>query len=194
MGEARKKVGWLAESFFGLAALSVLAAGANVSAQPGEKEYLASPSSRISYTLKHPLHVIRGESKQVTCMVRMTQDTTAGTIDCSAPMLSFDSGNENRDSHMLEVVEALRFPAVSFTGHPVRKDKDLWRVEGELAFHGLTRPIAFQVKTTYTPGQVRVQGEFPLSLTDFKVKRPSLMFFSTEDTVRIGLDIQGKFP
>ncbi len=177
-----------------MVALAVLLMVFPSSAQNGEKEYLASSDSKLSYTLKHPMHLIHGESKDVTCKVRLSQDTSAGVIDCSAPLSSFESGNDNRDSHMLEVVESLRHPLVRFSGHPVRNEGGLWRVDGNLAFHGVTRPISFLVKPTYTPGQVHLQGGFPISLTDYKVKRPSLLFFPTEDTVRIGLDIRGVFP
>jgi len=159
------------------------------------KEYSALPEvSTLTYSLKHPMHLIRGQSEKVSCTVNLAEDTTASLITCSSRVADFNSGNENRDSHMLEVVDGLRYPEVKFTGHPVKQVNGGWLIDGDLSFHGLIHPISFRVNPTYSEGTVRIQGEFPVSLTAYQIKRPSLLLVKTEDTVHIALDIRAPFP
>ncbi len=154
--------------------------------------HTAESVSSLTYTLVHPMHVIHGTSNKVACTVDLTEDTLASAIACSAPLNTFDTRNENRDSHMLEVVEGLRYPEVSFAGKPVKREGGNWVIAGDVHFHGQTRPIQFPVTTTHEGENVRVKGQFPISLTDFHIPRPSLLFVKTEDTVRIDVDIVSK--
>lgn len=157
------------------------------------KEILSlKPKSTLTYTLQHPMHLIRGTSEKVDCTVMLGEDTAASKIECSAPLNSFDSRNESRDSHMLEVVNGLRFPEVKFSGKPIRREGENWLIAGTLDFHGQVKPIEFKVKTQTDAGGVHVLGKFPISLTAFQIKRPSLLFVKTADTVEIDLDIFAK--
>jgi polyisoprenoid-binding protein YceI len=174
-------------------------------AQDGQYQSLNGPST-LTYTLVHPMHVIQGVSHGVTCKVSINNDTAKSEIACSAPLISFESGNDSRDSHMLEVVEALRYPEVQFSGHPTGhvagsasesakpSGGEKWLVTGDLKFHGYTYPIRFTVVPTFSEGRVRIVGAFPISLTEFHIKRPSLLFVPVQDTVRIAIDVTAKFP
>jgi polyisoprenoid-binding protein YceI len=187
------------------AALVLLGLATIPFAQDGPYQSLNGPST-LTYTLVHPMHVIQGVSHGVTCKVSINNDTAKSEIACSAPLLSFESGNDSRDSHMLEVVEALRYPEVQFSGHPTghapgsSKDigntghGDAWLVTGTLKFHGYTHPVVFTVAPSFSEGRVRMVGAFPISLTEFHIKRPSLLFVPVEDTVRIAIDVTAKFP
>jgi len=51
---------------------------------------------------------------------------------------TFDSKNANRDSHMLETTETLRFPDITFSVDVVKKQENTYSVSRELSFHVVT--------------------------------------------------------
>jgi hypothetical protein len=57
-------------------------------------------------------------------------------------------------------------------------------VAGKLTFHGITRDILIKSAPTWSESRLRVDGDFAISLTDFKIERPSLLFIPVEDTLR----------
>ena len=78
--------------------------------------------SQIVYHLKHPMHKIKGVSSDFACTVHLSEDTLASKIKVKAPVSDFNSGNSNRDSHALEILEALKYPNVEFESDSVRLD------------------------------------------------------------------------
>jgi polyisoprenoid-binding protein YceI len=149
--------------------------------------------SFLTYTLRHPLHVVEGKSRQVTCVLQLQADTLGSEIQCSIPMHTFDSGNENRDSHMLELVESLRFPTVEFIGKPIRRDLDQWAIGGEITLHGKSKPVEFSVQVKPSDQMILIRGGFTIRLSDFQIARPSLLLVKTDDTLRIDAHIVGRF-
>lgn len=156
--------------------------------------------SSITYRLKHPLKTVMGKSEEVACEVGITQDTLSSRIHCSVAVATFNSGDGNRDSHVLETVHALKFPSVQFSGRTVSKvgagaeslgtkQGESWHIEGELDFHGVKKPLTFAAQLSRTGGKATVTGSFPVSLTAHGIKRPSLLFLATEDTVYIDLNL-----
>ena len=118
-----------------------------------------------------------------------------------APVESFDSGNSNRDAHMKEVTEAAKFPQVEFKGlcdswrarsFPTTVDKTL---KAELTFHGIKKSLEVPVKLTYeSPSRVHAIAQLTVSLDEFKIERPSLMFAKVEDALKLDIDIVLRLP
>ena len=71
----------------------------------------------------HPLHEWTGTSRAVNCIIiyNPTNDKIE-TAAVSIALSSFDSKNANRDSHALEVLEAIKYPTVKFTSQTIRED------------------------------------------------------------------------
>ena len=67
--------------------------------------------SALTYHVSHPLH----ESEGVSHAARGKGVCQAGQCDflIAAPVKSFDSGDSNRDLHMLQVTRGGQFPLVS---------------------------------------------------------------------------------
>jgi hypothetical protein len=147
------------------------------------------PGSKLTYTIKHPMHTVVGVNPEPHCIVETQGDSLGATITCKAAVSQFDSGNENRDSHMLETVEALDFPEVVFSGAAKEKTSTGWKIVGELTFHGITRPLEMEMKKTSMNGKERFVGTFTLKLSDFNVDRPSLLFVSVTDEFRVDVDL-----
>lgn len=184
----------------GLALLLVAAmarTGAAASAPPLTYQLSAKESS-CTYAMEHPMHSWEGTSHQLTGSAVVDGAGRSATIKVQAPVLSFDSGNSNRDSHMAETVESYIYGEVSFTGTATRADSvalvgaDLsgpWQVKGDLTFHGVAKPIQVPVTVTATPGQLQIRGNFAIKLTDYGIELPSLLGIAVKDEAAFTLDL-----
>lgn len=170
---------------------------------PGDapRTFAVAPGSTLAYHLKHPFHGVDGVSRAAEGKARMLPDGTVQVM-VRARVDSFDSGNSNRDAHMKEVTEAARLPWVvlkavaeglSAERYPVDRDLPL---RGALEFHGVTRELALTAHLHLpSPDRAEVTAEFPVSLTEHGVERPSLLFVKVDDRIelraRIALALEG---
>ena len=149
---------------------------------------MSKNDSYIVYRLHHPLHNIEATSKSADCRIAIDPAAkTISTVSATVDVTSFDSGNSNRDSHAMEVVEALLFPDATFTSTSVVLSGDSLKASGTMTFHGVTNPLVIPAVVHWLPGKLQVDGNFGLSLTAYKIERPSLLFVPTDDTVKFTL-------
>ena len=59
--------------------------------------------------------------------------------------------------------------------------------EGELTFHGVTRPLAGGLSVIVDPDGLRLEGDTELDVTDYGVQPPSLLVIKVHAHVRIEL-------
>jgi len=153
-------------------------------------------ASSISYHMVHKLHKFDAISKKVEGKVKILP-TGQAQIVIRAAVESFDSGNSNRDAHMKEVTQAAQFPQVEFKGlcdscavpatFPTTIDKTL---KGELSFHGVKKSLELPVKLTYESSTlIKATAQLAVSLEEFKIERPSLMFAKVEDALKLDINI-----
>lgn len=148
--------------------------------------YVADKSeSFIKYKLTHPLHEITAVSKDAFCAI--DADIKAKLIkevSVQVPVSSFDSGNSNRDSHAMEVVEELYYPDARFISSSVTQNGDSLQIWGNLTFHGVTKKTYIAAFADWNNNKLTVDGKFDISLTAFKIKRPSLLLIPVNDTLK----------
>jgi polyisoprenoid-binding protein YceI len=167
-----------------------------LAAQPAHaKVYSAIPGeSSIAYHMVHKMHEFTGVSKTFKCVVDLATDSSKSRVYVKAAVADFNSGNSSRDGNMVEVAEAGKFPYVEFMSDSVRREGAEWRVFGKLAFHGEKKPVQFKVKPENEDGKVRIKGAFKISLTAFKIERPSLMMIPVDDDLAIWIDVVSNVP
>ena len=142
--------------------------------------------SYVSYAMSHPLHKWEGISKNVLSVLLLNPDNKQIVkVAVSIPVSTFDSQNANRDSHMIEVLEGLKFPAVTFTSTVIKNDGNKLSVTGDIVFHGVTKSITFDATTKTTDQQIEVSGTFIVKTPDFKIENPSLMGIPTKDEISL---------
>ena len=169
--------------------LSVLAlwlfiSSAITEAQTKQVELLKDESS-ITYRIVHPLHEIEATSKDATYQLEIDPaKKEIVSVSASVDVTTFDSGNSNRDSHAMEVIDAISYPEVSFVSSSVTETGDSLKVTGKLTFHGVTKDIVAMAASIWSVDKIEVRGSFVLSLTDFKIERPSLLMIPVEDALR----------
>jgi polyisoprenoid-binding protein YceI len=146
------------------------------------------PGSTVSYHLVHKLHAVTGLARAVEGKVRLRPGGGVQAM-VRAGVAAFDSGNANRDAHVLEVTEAARFPLVVLKAAgslPPGGDSGTAELTlaGEVTFHGVTRPVEVPVRVTFeSPRRATATGQLTLSLDAFGVERPSLLFVKVDDAL-----------
>jgi polyisoprenoid-binding protein YceI len=140
-------------------------------------------ASTVTYSAKHPLHKWDGVSHDVNCAMLYNDETKLPeSVAVSIKVASFDSDNNNRDSHAMEVLDGIKYPNVTFVSSDIKPGTDGQLVaKGTLTFHGIARAITVPVTRKEAGNTMTLTGEFPVSLTDYKIERPSLMGMKTED-------------
>jgi hypothetical protein len=118
--------------------------------------------SMLSYHVSHPLHQIDG----VSHAARGKGVCHAGQCDflIAVPVKSFDSGDSNRDLHMLQATRGAQFPIVSVrTRLPEAASASATiHADLEIEFAGQTaeyKQVPFQIVTQ--GNQIRISGTIP---------------------------------
>ena len=149
-------------------------------------------NSHIKYTGEHRLHSWTGKTSEIDFKMPCNGDFC--TLEISAPLESFDSGNDGRDSNMLYYTESLLYPNVtfvsdyfSFSGY---FDEEM-EITGKLTFHGVTKEITVKVILYENSFGTWGQCDFDISLSSFDVERPTLLL--TRITDKISLTSKLKF-
>ncbi|MDB5239551.1 MAG: hypothetical protein JWP57_176 [Spirosoma sp.] len=167
--------------------LAVLCLCAFVVPQAKRKLLADKAISTVSYSAKHPLHEWGGVSHAVNAAATYNEDTKqVESVAVSIKVSSFDSGNSNRDSHAMEVLDGLKYPNVTFVSSDIKPAPDgTLTATGNLTFHGVTKPVTLQATRKDTGGKMTLTGEFPVSMTTYNIERPSFLGMKTEDMMTL---------
>ena len=146
--------------------------------------------STLTYHVSHPLHQTDG----VSHAARGKGVCHAGQCDLliAAPVNSFDSGDSNRDLHMLQVTRGAQFPIVSVrTKLPEAASVSATiNVDLEVQFAGQTtqyKQVPFQLASQ--GNQIRISGTIPATLSDFKIDPPSLLAVPVKNEMPVRVDM-----
>ena len=149
--------------------------------------------SFISYDGKHPAHNWTGISKEIKGSFMFDQDQPIlSSVDLYVPVFSFDSRNSNRDSNMLDVIEDYFYPSVSFTSLSVTKEEDQYYINGVIFFHGIKKEVMLPVDFIVDNGIIVVDTNFDINLSDYNIKRPSLLTIKMRDQIKITFHLVGQ--
>ena len=143
----------------------------------------------LTYHVSHPLHQVDG----VSHAARGKGVCHAGQCDflIAAPLKSFDSGDSNRDLHMLQVTRGGQFPMVivrtrlpddSSTSATIHADL-------EVEFAGQTARYAQVAFQQVTQGnETRISGTIPATLSDFHIDPPSLLTIPVKNEISVRVE------
>ena len=146
--------------------------------------------STLTYHMSHPMHQVDGTSHAA----KGKGICHAGQCDflIAAPVKSFDSGDTNRDLHMLEATRGAQFPMVQVrTRFPEGQTADsTLYVNLEIQFAGQTAHydhVAFQ--RSQQGNQVHISGTVPATCADFKIERPSFLTVPIKNEIPVRVDM-----
>lgn len=155
-----------------------------------EKVFCDKSKSTITYSMRHPLHKWDGVSKEITSVILTdSKHNKISQVAVSVKIASFDSKNANRDSHTMEVTEALEFPSITFNSTSIEQNGEQLKVVGTLSFHNFRKEISFEANSKKENGKLRVNGIFTILMSEFGIDPPKLMAMSTDDDIKIEFDV-----
>jgi polyisoprenoid-binding protein YceI len=154
------------------------------------KKPIDKKKSSITYSMNHLLHAWDGTSKELNGVVQFNNNNELEKVAIVTKVSAFDSKSSNRDSHMLEVTEAIKFPNISFYSTALTEiKKGEWEVKGVLQFHGVNKEISFKTTAKENNGVTEMDGSFIFLLEDFKIERPSFMLKPVDNEVKVRFEI-----
>ena len=148
---------------------------------------LNSELSYIEYEAKHPLHAWTGLNKKIKGILVKDQNDTR--IAVSANISDFDTGNSNRDSNSLRVLNAFDHPQVRFYSDRIVIDEEKISFEGEIDFHGVQIEKSVDADFKIEKNKIEIDGSFSIVITDFDIKLPSLMLVKMDDVAKINFKL-----
>ena len=144
----------------------------------------------LTYHVSHPLHQTDG----VSHAARGKGVCHAGQCDflIAVAVKSFDSGDSNRDLHMLQVTRGAQFPMVTVrTRLPEAASTSATiHADLEIQFAGQTaqyKQVPFQLVTQ--GNETRISGTIPATLSDFKIDPPSLLAMPVKNEIPIRVEM-----
>lgn len=143
----------------------------------------------LSYRMTHPVHTVDG----TTHSAKGKGLCAAGVCNflIAAPVKSFDSGDTNRDLHMLQVTRGAEFPVVSvrFQVPEADVDKPELSLDLDVTFAGNTfhyTHIPFHQDLRGTAHHIT--GTIPADITNFKIPAPSFLTVPIRNEIPVRVD------
>jgi hypothetical protein len=146
--------------------------------------------STLTYSASHPLHHFQGTSHAArgkgVCHDGQCQFLIA------APVNSFNSGDSNRDLHMLQVTRGAQNPMVIVRTQLPESEIKPGTVHADLQvqFAGQTaefKQVPFQL--TAEGKDIRLTGTIPATLSDFKIPPPTLLTMPIKNEIPVAVDM-----
>ena len=146
--------------------------------------------STLTYHVSHPLH----QSEGVSHAARGKGICHDGQCEflIAVPVKTFESGDSNRDLHMIQVTRGAEFPMVTVrTRIPESATaSSAVKADLEIQFAGQTahyQQVAFEV--TVEGSDKKITGTIPATLADFKIDPPSLLTMPVKNEIPIRVEM-----
>ena len=144
----------------------------------------------LTYHVSHPLHQSEGVSHEARGKGVCHQGQCDFLI--VVPVKSFNSGDSNRDLHMLQVVRGAEFPLVTVrtrlpedAGSSAMVHADL-----EIQFAGQTAEYKqVPLQLAKDGDNFHITGTVPATLSDFKIDPPSLLTFPVKNEIPVRVEM-----
>jgi hypothetical protein len=146
--------------------------------------------STLTYHVSHPMHQMDGISHAArgkgTCNAGQCYFLIAAAVN------SFDSGDSNRDLHMVQVTRGAQFPLVVVrTRVPeVPPVSGTNFVDLQVEFAGQT--VTYKhvpIQETVNGSEVKIIGTVPATCSDFKIDRPSFLTIPISNEIPVKIDM-----
>jgi hypothetical protein len=157
-------------------------------AQPDQAWLLQQ--STLTYHMSHPMHEVDGVSHDA----RGKGVCHAGQCDflVAVQVKSFDSGDSNRDLHMIQTTRGAQFPIVSvrFRLPQAALNSPTLDCDLEVQFAGNTAHYSHVLFHQAIEGAAHhITGAIPATLTDFKIEPPTFLTIPIKNDIPVRVDM-----
>lgn len=161
---------------------------------------LEEGQGQVRFDAQAFMHEFTGKTSKVQGMIRLADpDRLAEAEACiQVDAASLDTDNGTRDDIMRkDHLETARFPAMEFRLKNVERithQAGGWEfgARGTLSLHGVTREILLPIRARQEGDSVRLTGDIPLKMTDYRIRIPTFLFFSVEDQLVVSFDVTAR--
>jgi hypothetical protein len=172
---------------FKILAAALLFAALPLSGQKASQWELAQ--STLTYHVSSPVHQVEAESHAA----KGKGVCQGGQCDflVAAPVKSFDSGDSNRDLHMLEATRGAQYPMVVVRADfsEAELQQSTIYADLEVQFGGQTAHYSHVAFQRQSQGNgMRITGTVPSTCSDFKFAKPSFLGMTISNDIPVRVD------
>ena len=146
--------------------------------------------STLTYHVSHPLHQVDGVSHAARGK-GMCHDGQCDFL-IAVPVKSFDSGDSNRDLHMLQVTRGAQYPMVTVRTHlaETAAQESTIHADLDIEFAGQSvhyKDVPLQVATQGK--EKKLTGTIPAKVSDFKIEPPTLLTMPIKNDIPVKIEM-----
>jgi hypothetical protein len=146
--------------------------------------------STLTYHVSHPLHETEGVSHEARG--KATCHGGECEVLVAVPVKSFDSGDSNRDLHMLQVTRGAQFPLVTVRCRVPESAAASPTIDVDLEIQFAGQTVTYRkvpLQQANQGDEIRITGTIPATLSDFKLDPPTLFALPTKNEIPIRVDL-----
>jgi polyisoprenoid-binding protein YceI len=105
--------------------------------------------SEVSFTVRHMMvSKVRGRFDKFEGSISTAPDPLASSVTATVDLGSVNTGNDTRDNHIRseDFFHVEKHPTMTFRSTGIRPAGDDYLLDGELALHGVNRPVTFRLE------------------------------------------------
>ncbi len=146
--------------------------------------------STLTYHMSHPMHQVDGTSH--AAKGKGSCQSAGCDFLIAAPVNTFDSGDTNRDLHMIQVTRGAQFPMVVVRTHLPEANTASGTIYADLdvQFAGQSAHyshVPFQ--ETVNGKEVQISGTVPATCSDFKIDPPSFLTIPIKNEIPVRVEM-----
>ena len=144
--------------------------------------------SSISYSGTHFLHNWDAITENISGLIELNDDQIS-KMRVIAKVKDFKSGNSSLDSNSFTVLDSLRIPNIVFRSLEIIDSLNVINVSGTISFHGIEKDLNVLLDKSTENNNISLTGKFIINLSDFNVKRPSLLLQKINNEIEIQINL-----
>ena len=148
--------------------------------------------SKVEYSGKHPMHAFKGQSSAIILYSNCSnKDNSICDLKFKVPIISLNSGNDNRDSNMLNYLEAFSYPEIILEAQDFEIKEFSSKLNSfEFTIHGVSQVITIPLTIKkINSNHYQVQSKFSILLDEFNIPVPKLLFIPIDNEIRVNVSL-----
>lgn len=196
MTHSAKSAGWMMVGLLPLLLGAQPLGDGGMDLQAESRLWVGGTSSVRGWECKATAFSATVESAPNAAATVLAGEKAVGAVNLTVPVDKMECGNGQMNGHMRKALKLEEHPQITFslTSYELGRSNDslLVMMAGSLTLGGSEKPIELVgLAATGPDGALRVTGTYPLKMTDFGLKPPTLMFgrIKVHDLVKVGFDV-----
>lgn len=149
-----------------------------------------SEKNHVSFYSKAPLEDIEAHTYKSKSIL----DTGSGEIICTIPINTFQFKKSLMQEHFNEnYLESHKYPRAKFkgkvSGFEKTSGKQKVTAQGTLEIHGVSKEVTIEGEMEYSPQEISIRSQFPVRLSDYKIKIPKLVVSNIAEVVEVRIEL-----